>query len=238
MYGKLFASLVVATLLTLAGPRQSAAFTFPPNYLFNVTVELNGDKVGTNPDPGIYALRAYTDYPGGGIPDGSGDFNDPLLSLADTITFGNPMFPQTQPIQGLFILGVIDGLVADGDTPTQHLVLLMNKDVPVEGIDFATVFLGTGATEADLIQGLIDGVVNGIDAGYAAPDAFASNEAVAASAYFSFDQEFFNVVAFSDGSIIGTGTVSVTAVETPEPATLAVLGLGLAGFAALRRRRA
>jgi hypothetical protein len=55
-------------------------------------------------------------------------------------------------------------------------------------------------------------------------------------AFFTFDQTV-NVVAFSTGKLIGTGSFDVQAAPVPEPATLALFGAGLLALGGLARSR-
>lgn len=55
-------------------------------------------------------------------------------------------------------------------------------------------------------------------------------------AFFTFDQTV-NVVAFSTGKLIGTGSFDVQAAPVPEPATLALFGAGLLALGGLVRSR-
>lgn len=161
------------------------------------------------------------------------------------VTITNPFPTDNLPAESLLI-----GLTHDlpGDAPGQKHVVLMMDDVAAalsNHIGWGTLFthtledqlisdieLASSGQDWPIIQPGLDGIgtfTNGdAETGILAPGG------IPRSAWFTFGGTF-TVVAWSDGAIIGTGSSVGVPAAVPEPASIAVMGLGLVGLA---RRRA
>lgn len=156
-----------------------------------------------------------------------------------------------EPEVATLLLGLVQGLPSDGDTPVLHLVMMMSDAAAAiaDGAAWGTLF--GDVDEELLIEALHDPSANNGD-GYETLRRFAFGEATTIpvdggtlSAWFA-PGDAFKVVAFSDGQIIGSGVSEVVSFGpgpgpgvVPEPTSLALAGLGVLGVLAhdLNRRR-
>lgn len=173
----------------------------------------------------------------------------PAWSQFDTYWFD--LYAAEPVLERSFLLGIIEDL--PNDPPgQQHAVLFMDVEAAqrIQHIAWGTIFSNT--FENSLINAIQE-ATNNSDPTYTQPfwdeiDAFLQGDAkhghlgpngTEGSAWFGPGEDFA-IVAFSDGQIIGSGTSewSATFEPVPEPATMAVLALGLAGIATRKRKKA
>jgi hypothetical protein len=139
---------------------------------------------------------------------------------------------------GALLMGIAQDL--PGDAPGQkHAVVMMNDAAAnaAAGIDWGTLFPNT---DEDQLISDIENSVSGATTGFTGMSDYFHGDAQTGihsgsnvlSAWFT-PGDHFTIETWSGGQIIGSGTSSVTSV--PEPATMAVLGLGVVGV--IRRRR-
>lgn len=147
-------------------------------------------------------------------------------------------FVKYNPIISTFLLGLTSGLPGDAEGQN-HLVVFTNDQFALSAnhIAFGTLFPSTN--EATLIYAL-----QHLDVDQSTDDlfTFAGGDAVdGPNGPIGFGaNDTFTALAFSDAQIIGDGisfTTSADVTEVPEPMTLTLLGAGLGGAAAVRRRR-
>lgn len=174
------------------------------------------------------------------------------------VTITNPFVVETLPAESLLI-----GLTHDlpGDVPGQKHVVLMMDDAAAQlsnHIAWGTLFrntleeqlisdieLASSGQDWPIIQPGLDGISRFTQGSYDPFGNYQPSDAEAGilgpggiprSAWFAFGGTF-TVVAWSDGSIIGSGSSVGVPAAVPEPATFAALGLGLVGLARRRRPR-
>lgn len=155
----------------------------------------------------------------------------------------NP-FPTTEPVASSFLVGIVQDLPGDGSPDQKHAVLFMDDTAAQlsNNIAWGTLFrttledqliaaieLATSGQDWPIIQPGLD-AVNAFTQGDAKNGILGPGGAVF-SAWFATGGTF-SVLAFSDGTVIGTGSSAVTFV--PEPGALGGL---LLGTYMLRRRR-
>lgn len=162
------------------------------------------------------------------------------------VTLTNAFPTDNLPTESLLI-----GLAHDlpGDAPGQKHVVLMMDDTAAQlsnHIAWGTLFrntdedqliadieLASSGQDWPIIQPGLDGI--GAFTGGDAETGILGPGGVSRSAWFSFGGSF-TVVAWSDGQILGSGESHATPTAVPEPATCAVVGMGLVGLLKRRRR--
>ena len=213
-----FVTLFVLALLTAVGatPQRAGATT--------LTYDVTLDSGLTDGYP-VESILFYSIYPS----------SETLTPYPSSLSAPGGKLTQTvdKGVTAVFVLGILEVGVAE----VPHLVLFMNKAVNAKQ-DFTALF--PNATESDLIAAVAN--LSPGPGGF--PDAIAvlafGNDAKAAGIQFSPDGGTFNVVEFSTGVVIGSGTAALPSAPTgvPLPGTLALLGFGLIAFAGARRRSA
>lgn len=184
-----------------------------------------------------YQVRAIWKY--NGYPAGCGSSSENSSTQPAGVSADNGVFTNDYPILRELQLGITD---LPGNGGQQHLVIFSATDFggAAIGRSFETLF--PHSNEAALIAALrfLAGDT-GIEGDPDALNSFAEGDArngTFGDAAFALGDPF-DAIAFSDGQLIGTGTSSARlAGAVPEPASWALMVLGLGGVgAALRRRR-
>jgi hypothetical protein len=180
-----------------------------PDYAIS-DIEIFEEGVGSN---GYGITVALPDPPGYQVPVGTTTISDP--------------FTKTVPIAETFLLGVVTGLA--GEPSGQQDLVIMANDAwanDAQGIAFGTLFPDT--LESTLITDLTDGNYFAGDFG-----TFATGDATTGPngpLMFAPGQSF-EVIAFSNGQIIGSGSVFTTTVPEPASWALMLIGVGAIGGA-------
>jgi len=133
-----------------------------------------------------------------------------------------------------FGAGVIAGLPGDPLGPViNHLVVFGNFSPAQLALDYTALF--PSISESKWVNDLL---TTPLGTPYPTADYFAFISDAKAAGLYGVNGTAIKAVAFSTGTVIGTGSVLITLPATvPEPMTLAMFGAGLAGAAALRRRK-
>jgi hypothetical protein len=160
-------------------------------------------------------------------------------------TFLQNPFVHSSPITTSLLIGLVEGLPLDASANQKHLVLFMDSTTAAASANIAwgTLFLNTD--EDQLIANLelatsglpFEDIGPGVDAIFAFGSGDAKNipgSLGPVSAWFNVGSSF-SVMAFSDGTVIGTSESFNTL--TPEPGTsvLVFTALVIAGVAIRRR---
>jgi hypothetical protein len=143
------------------------------------------------------------------------------------------VIPPAFTLVSAFSAGVISGLPTDPvGSPVNHLVIFGDFTSSELGEGFSTLF--PGVSESSLINDLLTTPANqplpSLDINPFTTDATTLG-------LYGGNGSSFDAVAFSTGTVIGSGTLSFVRAAVPEPFTLSLFGAGIAGAAALRRRK-
>lgn len=231
-YKHLFALAALATTL------GSAYAQYVPTYTIN-----------NNQNGAIYDMVEFWQDPqGGGIGslDGSPEpgFNVAGHTTQTIMDLDKPRLPS-----GLFIMGLYTETEQDPMPGQDHLVLFMNQHAGAlsTGVPFETLF--PSIQEDTLIQDLhtiSSGTFNPsqdffnfiFNASHNIPDG--GSQSGTSSAWIqpaaSNTPSPGVIEMFSNGQVIGDFSATVQAQAVPEPCSLAVIGLGLAGLVAKRKK--
>jgi hypothetical protein len=132
-----------------------------------------------------------------------------------------------------FGAGVIAGLPGDpAGSVINHLVVFGNFTPAQLALDYSALF--PSISESKWISDLL----LPFGTSYPTADYLAFIGDAKADGLYGVNGQAIKAVAFSTGTVIGTGNVLITLpAAVPEPMTMAMFGAGLAGVAALRRRK-
>jgi hypothetical protein len=210
-----------ALLTTIIGTGLRAqADTIPPgDEALTYNVALNDGVSGVSD---ILFLNALT------VPEPGFNYYYTLAPGKSSVT---QFWPTSYPaIIGSLGVGLVTNLPGDpsGGTTT-HLAVFGNFAVSEIGQSFSTLF--PGVNENTLINDLANNNSNAFFNDFVTFYNDAANRLMFIPAGGNFD-----VVAFTDGQLIGTGTLDVTS-PVPEPGSLGLVALGLAGLVRTVQRR-
>ena len=136
------------------------------------------------------------------------------------------------PVSG-FGAGVIAGLPSDPAGPViNHLVVFGNFSPAQLALDYTALF--PSISESKWVNDLL---TTPLGTSFPNADYFAFIGDAQKDGIYGVNGTPISAVAFSTGTVLGTGRVIITRpAPVPEPISLALFGTGLAGAAALRRR--
>lgn len=227
LYKSLKHTLILAAALAttvLGSGAANAAPILPPGYMA-VVLDAN-INAGLNPITNIATFVRSTTSPLG-----YGRYSTAHSGL-------NEFFAVVPPQGGIplsgFAAGVISGLPGDpAGSAINHLVIFGNFTPAQLLLDYNTLF--PGIAESTFINDLLTVPASSpfpfADVNTFTQDAFADG-------LYGGDGSSFTVAAFSTGTVIGSGTLSIVPkAAVPEPMTITLFGTALAGLTALRRRK-
>jgi hypothetical protein len=218
---QLRAAFVGAVLASAVSSNVIAAPSIPPGFsaaVFDVNIDAGYNQITnisiftqTNNNTGY--SRYFTANPG----------SDEFFALVP---------PQGGVIQSAFAAGVIAGLPGDpAGAVTNHLVVFGDFTSADLGESFASLF--PGVDENTLINDLLTtpntspfpSLINTFTADAKADGLYGGNDTD------------IDAVAFSGGTVIGDGTITLLPKHVPEPMSIAVFVAGLAGLTAMTLRK-
>jgi hypothetical protein len=207
--GRLVAGIVAAGILAL--PSTASA-----SYFLSFTYNDGGVAIAD----GLLQVEYQPGFFGGTYP----------FNLSKTTTGFADINTNQPPIIQTYFLGIYGPAAQIAGQPDE-LVMFVNNAFAANaaGKDFTTVF--PGITEGTITQGLVDDFCCENPPNYNSTEAqymfeFANGEG--ANASFAPGSSF-TIMTFSTGQIVGTGVSTGVSSSVPEPATWAMLLLGLFG---------
>jgi hypothetical protein len=217
-------SVVLPVVLQVVLLSQARADIFvPPGYEgFNYDVTLDGGITGVT---NIVLLDQFTTPSGENF---SATYPYTVSSGSSSIGIA---FKLNAPITGTMAIGLADGVPGD---PNPTLAVFGDFTSSQIGESFSTLF--PGVDESTMISNLMNVSRTSFPSELLAsllPLTLTDAENQGILIPHSNSNSNFDVVAFSNGQLIGTGTLDVT-VATPEPSSLSLLLLASVLFAAVR----
>ncbi|HKU55273.1 MAG TPA: PEP-CTERM sorting domain-containing protein [Rhizomicrobium sp.] len=228
VFHKMMKRGLLAALAAMAiGSAAHAAPILPPGF--------SGVTLDFTISPGFNPITNMVVFDKSTTGDGYGRSS---LSTAHTGFNEFSVFIPPPPCCGLavsgFGAGVIAGLPGDPVGPViNHLVVFGNFSPAQLALDYTALF--PSISESTWVNDLL---TTPFGTSYPTADFFAFIGDAKKDGIYGVNGTPISAVAFSTGTVIGTGSVIITRpAAVPEPMSLALFGTGLAGVAALRRRK-